>query len=112
VPLLLSTLMNPYGYYYFDSLIFSSLIPIIIFAILVIIGVYLLVKERFTFIVTLYIKSVTGAISLHNYNGGFLAGLLKPSPLKIEGTPGPDAEIMAKEVGALILDIQRGIINK
>jgi hypothetical protein len=128
VPALISTLMNPYGFYYYSdyfaaffSLIIPILIPIIlpiiVFSILLIIGVYLIVKERFTFIVTLFIKSVTGAISLHNYPlpnqgiSGFFAGLLKPSGLKIEGRPGPDAEIMAKEVGALILDIQRGAIK-
>jgi hypothetical protein len=38
--------------------------------------------------------------------------MLKPTQLRIEGKPGPDAELLAKEIGAIILDIQRGIIKK
>jgi hypothetical protein len=63
------------------------------------------------------VKSVTDAISLNNYPtaggiSGMLGGLLAPSRLQVEGKPGPDAEMMAKEIGALILDIQRGVVNK
>lgn len=90
----------------------------IILAIPAILGIYLLLKERTTFVITLYIKSVTGAMTLHNYPSaeggvsGKVAGLLKPAELKIEGKPGPDAELLAREIGAIILDIQRGIIKK
>ena len=68
--------------------------------------------------IPLYIKSVTGAMTLHNYPSagggvsGKIEGLLKPGELKIEGKPGPDAELLAKEIGAIILDIQRGVIKK
>jgi len=108
---------DAYYTYYDNSLRQAALIQIAIFgtllAIPVIVGVYLVFKERFTFVITMYVKSVTGAISLHNYpRPGRLEGLLSPDQLKIEGKPGPDAEIMTKEIGALILDIQRGIINK
>jgi len=95
---------------FFSPLAFIGLVPIAF-------GIYLIFKERTTFVVTLYVKSVTDAISLNNYPtgggiSGMLGGLLAPSILKVEGKPGPDAEIMAKEIGALILDIQRGVVNK
>jgi len=121
-PLLFDPYYNSYysQYYnsYFDYIIQQSsfiqmaligsllLIPIVM-------GIYLMIKQRVTFIIIFYIKSVTGAMTLHNYpQSGRLEGLLKPDQLKIDGKPGPDAKLMAKEIGALILDIQRGTIIK
>jgi hypothetical protein len=109
---------NPYYEDYISSQRSFLIVIGIILAIPAILGIYLLLKERTTFVITLYIKSVTGAMTLHNYPSseggvsGKVAGLLKPAQLKIEGKPGPDAELLAKEIGAIILDIQRGIIKK
>jgi len=46
----------------------------VILAIPAILGIYLLFKERTTFVNALYIKSVTDAMTLHNYptDGGYL----------------------------------------
>ena len=78
----------------------------------IIFGIYLLVKESVIFGVILYVKSVTDAISLHNYPTGAVNKLIRPAQLRLEGKPGPDAEELAKEIGAYILDIQQGSKKK
>jgi hypothetical protein len=109
---------NPYYADYISGTRSILIVFGIILAIPAILGIYLVLKERTTFVITLYIKSVTGAMTLHNYPSaeggvsGKLSGLLKPAQLKIEGKPGPDADLLAREIGAIILDIQRGIIKK
>lgn len=95
---------------YARNALMSSFLPLVIILLIPIgIGIYFLVKERHTFVVVLLVKSVSDAIALHNYPIGMMEQLLKPPAFKIEGKPGPDAEKMAKEVGALILDIQAGV---
>ena len=98
----------------YDELYFQSpvsIVPIGISAFLTMLGIYYIFKSRYTFIVTLYIRSVTGAISLHNYPLSGNNSLPKHSHLELDADPGPDAKLLAEELGAYILNIQRVLIN-
>ena len=99
-----------------SNMMFAPLLPISIF--IIGLGIYLIRKTRYTFVVDLYVRAASGAISLTNFGANsstvdkIFGRFLNPSQIRLEGTPGPDAELMAKEIGATLLDIQRGILNK
>ena len=105
---------------FFMMMIFAPLItilfPISIF--IIGLGIYLIIRTRYTFVVDLYVRTASGAISLTNFGANsstadkIFGRFLSPSQIRLEGTPGPDAELMAKEIGATLLDIQRGIMKK
>ena len=70
------------------------------------IGIYYISKERTSFSIVVNIKAATGALSFNSYPKNILERGLVPARLELEAGPGPDAKIMAKDLGALILNIR------
>jgi hypothetical protein len=71
-------------------------------------GVYYIVKKRTSFAIITNIKAATGALSFYSYPKNILEKELSPEKLELEAVPGPDATLMARELGALILNIRKG----
>lgn len=72
-------------------------------------GIYYIVKKRTSFAIVTNIKAATGALSFYSYPKNILEKGLSPERLELEAAPGPDASIMAKELGALILNMRKAI---
>lgn len=76
------------------------------------IGIYLLVrKKKPTFIIIIYSKSITPTLLIHNVTTRFMNQNGDSFQLQIDGTPGPDAKLMAGEIGVIIQDIQKSKVN-
>lgn len=73
------------------------------------IGIYYIVKKRTSFAIVTNIKAATGALYFYSYPKNILEKGLSPEKLELEAAPGPDASVMAKELGALILNLQKGL---
>lgn len=72
-------------------------------------GLYYLIRVRHSFVIIIYIRAATAALSFANFPTSVIEKALSPERIKLEGKLGVDAEILAKEIGALILDIKKGI---
>lgn len=72
-------------------------------------GIYYIVKKRTSFAIVTNIRAATGALSFYSYPKNILEKGLSPERLELEATPGPDASVMAKELGALILNMRKAI---
>ena len=76
------------------------------------IGAYLLLKKKKpTFIIIIYSKSITPTLLIHNVTTSFMNQSGNSFQLQIDGTPGPDAKLMAGEIGVIIQDIQKSKMN-
>lgn len=71
------------------------------------IGIYYVIKKRTTFSIIINIKAATGSLFFNNYPQNVLEKKLNPGTIRFEAKPGPDANIVAKELGALILNMQK-----
>ncbi len=71
------------------------------------VGIYFLIKKRTNIIVIIYTKAIVATLSFHNLPSGFLERSLTQNKITLSGEPGQDAEIMAKEIGTIIQDIQK-----
>ena len=76
---------------------------------MIVIGIYSIVKTKTTFIMLIHSKSITESLAIHNLSTNLFERRLEQSGLnlKFSATPGPDAQVMAGEIGVVILDIQK-----
>jgi hypothetical protein len=63
-------------------------------------------KTKYSFSIIINIKAATGALTFYSTPKGFLGRILKPEDLKLKVKQGPDLGLMAKELGALILNMR------
>jgi len=71
------------------------------------VGIYFLFKKRTTIIIIIYTKAIVATLSFHNLPSGFMERSLTQNKITLSGEPGQDAEIMSKEIGVIIQDIQK-----
>lgn len=64
-------------------------------------------KTKFSFSIIINIKSATGALTFYSSPKGFLEKRLQPEELNMKVNEGPDLGLMAKELGALILNMRK-----
>jgi hypothetical protein len=89
-------------------LINSLYLPTLLIALpLLAIGIYYVIKKRTTFSIIIHIKAATGSLFFNNYPQNVLEKKLNPGMIRFEAKPGPDANVVAKELGALILNMQK-----
>lgn len=74
---------------------------------LIAVGVYFLIKKRMTVSIVIYTKSIVATLAFSNIPKGFLAQSLAQNQIEISGEPVKDAEVMAREIGVIIQDIQK-----
>jgi len=63
-------------------------------------------KTKYSFSIIINIKAATGALTFYSTPKGLLERTLKPEDLKLKVKQGPDLGLMAKELGALILNLR------
>ena len=75
---------------------------------IMVLGIFFIKKIKTTFIIVIHSKSITDSLAFHNLSSNALVKGMQESGIriKLDGTPGPDAELMANEIGVIILDIQ------
>jgi uncharacterized protein YacL len=78
------------------------IIPLLILAV----GIYYLVTKRQSFSIIINIKAATGALTFYSYSEEAVQKGIDPNKLELNAVPGPDSNIMAQELGALILNMQ------
>jgi hypothetical protein len=64
-------------------------------------------KTKYSFSIIINIKAATGALTFYSTPKGFLERRLKPEDLNLKVKQGPDLGLMAKELGALILNMRK-----
>ncbi len=63
-------------------------------------------KTKYSFKIIINIKAATGALAFNSSPRGFLERWLEPEELDLKVNSGPDLGMMAKELGALILNMR------
>ncbi len=92
----------------FNPFLLGILPPAIIFgSILIALGIYYIVRIGSSFAIVINIQAATGALSFYSYKKDTWHAAPKPERIELDGTPGPDAIIMSKELGALILNMRK-----
>jgi hypothetical protein len=86
----------------FPSILIGLIIPLLMLAI----GFYYIVTKRDSFVVIINIKAATGALTFYSYSEEAVNRGIDPNKLELNAVPGPDSNIMAEELGALILNMQ------
>ena len=66
-------------------------------------------KTEHSFAIIINVKAATGAFTFSTYPHSILEKGLNPENLEMESSPGPDMGLMARELGALILNIRKHI---
>ncbi len=64
-------------------------------------------KTKFSFSIIINIKAATGALTFYSSPKGFLERRLQPEEMHMKVNEGPDLGLMAKELGALILNMRK-----
>lgn len=98
----LNTIVISYIYLY-DTVIYL----IVVIVPMLVIGIYYVIKKRTTFSVIINIKAATGSLYFNSYPRNILEKGLNPGRIEFHARPGPDASLLAKELGALILNMQK-----
>src|ERR1051326_8124408 len=89
-------------------LINFSFLPILLITLpMLAIGIYYVIKKRTTFSIIVHIKAATGSLFFNSYPKNILEKALNPGKIEFNARPGPDASLLAKELGALILNMQK-----
>lgn len=64
-------------------------------------------KTETSFAIIINIRAATGAFTFSTYPHSILEKGLSPEKLDLEAYPGPDMDLMARELGALILNMRK-----
>ena len=65
-----------------------------------------------SFAIIINVKASTGAFTFSTYPHSILEQGLSPEHLELESHPGPDMDLMARELGALIINIHQNVTLK
>jgi hypothetical protein len=97
---IISWLSNPYNSG-FLLLFFFFAFPILL------IGIYYIRKIRNLLAVTINVNAATGAFTFYSYSKSALKKGWNPERLELDAIPGPHATKMARELGGLLLNLQK-----
>ncbi len=70
------------------------------------IGLYFIRTKRRSFSIIINIKAATGALTFYSYSQEAVQRGLDPNKVELNARPGPEADVMGQELGALILTMQ------
>lgn len=70
------------------------------------IGLYFIRTKRHSFSIIINIKAATGALTFYSYSQEAVQRGLDPNKVELNARPGPEADVMGQELGALILTMQ------
>jgi hypothetical protein len=77
---------------------------------MIIIGLYYMKKIRNILVIIINVKAATGAFTYYSYpKTSIFGGQWNPEKLELDALPGPDARLMAQEVGGLLLNLQKDL---
>jgi len=77
---------------------------------IIFIGIYYMKKIRNILVIIINVKAATGAFTYYSFPKTSTFGKQwNPEKLELDALPGPDARLMAQEVGGLLLNLQKDL---